>query len=213
MPKKKVSKTPENPFEQTPCHFTPAAREALVRGDIENFVVAATPGGIEAQEKRGQLEQALKQTLPKDLGGSKGHKKFLDSGFVIGKPVDHLFTEATFPEGWKKVPTDHSMWSDIIDDQGRKRGAIFYKAAFYDQSAHAHLDTRFAVVEDYDGKTETESRIYVRDRRGIVEKDIKVPRTGDFRTDYDKKEQVRGDLLKWLDAEFPEWRNPCAYWD
>lgn len=190
--------------------FTPAALIALATGDNENFVAAATPGGIEAQEKRGQLAQALKQTLPKDLG--RDASLFTACGFILGKPVDHLFIEATFPEGWKKVPTDHSMWSDIVDDQGRKRGAIFYKAAFYDQSAHAHLENRFSVREDYERKSKTDKRVYVHDARGIVEKEVIVPLTGDFRTDYDKKEEVRKELREWLTAEFPEWQHPNAYW-
>lgn len=103
---------------------------------LENFMAAALPGGIEAQEKRGQLEQAKQQTLPLDI---KDRAAFEAVGFKFGKQINDLFQEATFPNGWKKVPTDHSMWSDIVDDKGVKRGAIFYKAAFYDERAHAYL--------------------------------------------------------------------------
>ncbi len=44
-------------------YMNPAALKALVGGDIENFLVASTPGGIEAQEKRGQMQQATMEIL------------------------------------------------------------------------------------------------------------------------------------------------------
>lgn len=106
-------------------------------GNLENLIAATTPGGIEAQEKRGQIEQTFAETLPLDLGGQEA--EFEKLGFVFGGSVDALFRRATFPKGWRKKPTDHSMWTDIIDETGKKRGAIFYKAAFYDQRAFAHL--------------------------------------------------------------------------
>ena len=43
------------------------------------------------------------------------------------------------PNGWKKQATDHSMWSELIDDKGKVRATIFYKAAFYDQRAFLNL--------------------------------------------------------------------------
>jgi len=56
-------------------------------------------------------------------------------GIVFGEKVDDLFTSVTLPEGWHKEATEHAMWSKLIDDQGRERASIFYKAAFYDRSA------------------------------------------------------------------------------
>ena len=41
-------------MENDDFRISPAAIRALAEGDIENFFVAATPGGIEAQEARGQ---------------------------------------------------------------------------------------------------------------------------------------------------------------
>lgn len=35
-------------------NITPAAIQAAVSGNIENFIAASTPGGIEAQEAAGQ---------------------------------------------------------------------------------------------------------------------------------------------------------------
>jgi len=48
---------------------------ALAKGDIGNFLVAATPGGIEAQEARGQRDLVmvgfvLPPTIPPTLTGN-----------------------------------------------------------------------------------------------------------------------------------------------
>lgn len=56
---------------------------------------------------------------------------------------DDLFMHATLPEGWEKRPTDHHMYSDLLDAQGRKRASIMYKAAFYDRDASIHAVPRF----------------------------------------------------------------------
>lgn len=115
--------------------INPAALGALARGDIENAITASTPGGIEAQEAAGQATLVAGPWFPKDMMGVT-RQELEGLGFKFGSDVDDLFVSAQFPTGWKKVATDHSMWSDIVDDKGCVRGSIFYKAAFYDRKAH-----------------------------------------------------------------------------
>ena len=94
-------------------------------------------GGIEAQEKAGQVQLVASDVLPTEsLYGAR--EKLEAAGCVFGEPVedDPLFTPVTLPPGWKKVGTEHDMWSSVVDDQGRERASIFYKAAFYDRKAH-----------------------------------------------------------------------------
>jgi hypothetical protein len=101
--------------------------------------------GIEAQEKRGQSEVVRSEQLPVRSGGDQ---QYLDLGFTFGEADkrDPLFRPATLPAGWKKQATDHSMWTEIVDELGRKRVAIFYKAAFYDRDAHMYLETPHSYV-------------------------------------------------------------------
>jgi len=186
----------------------------MIAGDYENMIAALTPGGIEAQEKRGQLKQAAMQTLPRQMGSHR--QAFEKLGFKFGKNVDELFIEATFPKGWKKQPTDHDMWSDILDDKGRKRGAIFYKAAFYDQKAQAHLDPRFSVREDYGKETRT---VRVHDECGLVDKKI-VGLVSPNWNDREKAiilqakiDKARKSLEEWLNKEYPKWDNVLAHWN
>lgn len=121
--------------------MTPAALSAALAGNIDNFIAASTPGGIKAQEKAGQIEQSFADTLPiKGTSTPEQRAKFEALGFVFGDSADDLFVKATFPKGWKKKVTDHDMWTEIVDERGTKRGGIFYKAAFYDRSAHVYLN-------------------------------------------------------------------------
>lgn len=62
-------------------------------------------------------------------------------GFVRREAIPHdaLFVKAVLPVGWRKERTDHSMWSQIVDERGVARVKVFYKAAFYDRRADFHV--------------------------------------------------------------------------
>jgi hypothetical protein len=98
---------------------------------LENFMSMHT-GGIEAQEKQGQREFCNSLQLPKE--GSEFYKK-MGIEVLQDSSGDDLFVDVKLPKGWKIEPQDHSMWSDLLDQDGNKKGAMFYKAAFYDRDA------------------------------------------------------------------------------
>lgn len=109
-------------------------------------LVTALPGGILAQEARGQSELVQSVQLP--IKGLLGRDraawealgvKILDASTGTVDANDALFCRVELPAGWKKVPTDHAMWTDLVDADGKLRGRIFYKAAFYDRCAHISL--------------------------------------------------------------------------
>ena len=197
---------------------------ALAVGNLENFLIASTPGGIEASEKRGQMDQARKQTLPLELGQRTRGKiedfraPWIALGFKFGAVTEEIFVECEFPKGWKKEPTDHDMWSDILDEKGRKRGSIFYKAAFYDRSAHARLTPRFYVSSDYDKPTQTVS---VADALGEVKFCVSGLEKPDWgacdRPTAERKQakidEARAACEQYLKTNFPDYENPSAYWD
>jgi len=198
-------------------NITPAAVSAAARGDMDNFMVAITPGGIEAQEAMGQA--ALVGTLgilPKECPRQQLEKL----GFKFGADSDDLFVNVTFPAGWSKKATDHSMWSDLLDDKGRKRGGIFYKAAFYDRSAHMSLNRRYVVTSEYlnaagekhDWKSNAEPakrRIVVEDRG---ENKTLWQSESYSRTDYKTDEAAQKVAREWLAEKFPQHEDETAYW-
>ena len=186
--------------------ITPAALSALFAGDMDNFLVALMPGGIEAQEKRGQSALVNSAMLPVQAQWDQ----LAQIGIVRGDPVDDLFVNATLPAGWTKRATEHDMWSDLLDEQGRKRAAIFYKAAFYDRSAHMTLSRRYSAYQrpisdgDFDGA-----------RHGVVlDQDAVIWQTEQHAAykDWSAMDAVEKQATTWLTDHYPDWRNPLAYW-
>lgn len=192
-------------MRQSKAQLTPAVFAALATGDMHNALVAATPGGIEGQEKAGQAMLTLKfNQLPKD--GMERHREALERfGFKIGSDVDDIFVGVTAPDGWTLRPSDHSMWSYIHDEQGRKRGAVFYKAAFYDRNAHLSLQTRYTGGGDY---RDNHKRYSVAKDTATGKVLIEFGPTEDF-TQSEKEDRA---TFEWLDAAYPDWRNVEAYW-
>jgi len=103
---------------------------------------------IEQQEAAGQREIVNSEVIPSDVHGSEDELTAL--GFVLGEPVDGdpMFRRATLPAGWEREGSDHSMWSYIVDQLGRRRCGVFYKAAFYDRSAHISVTSVGAYVSE-----------------------------------------------------------------
>lgn len=186
--------------------MNPAALRALTEGDMENFLVAATPGGIIAQEQRGQAELVNSSTLPIELKGcTRGQVEAM--GIVYGENVDDLFVSVTLPAGWTKQATEHHMWSDLLDDKGCKRASIFYKAAFYDRSAHMHLERCVNVIRRYyDETTETDAAV-VSATDGVL---FSTARVG--RRDWAAVDSIEKEAGAFADTNYPDWRNPAAYW-
>jgi hypothetical protein len=197
--------------------MNPAALGALLRGDLENALIAMRPGGIEAQEARGQRDFVASETLPGKM--NSGTREELEAmGIVYLEQADNLFWNVRLPEGWKKVPTDHSMWSDLLDDKGRKRAAIFYKAAFYDRNAHIDVCRRFSYCarpvngwSDYSGPYHGA----VLDGESIIwqtAETLDKPERPD-REWYAAKDALENQAGAWLQEHYPDWQNRLAYWD
>lgn len=102
-------------------------------------------GYIEGMEADGQRQLVNSDRLPTSNRrvGCDSDEAFLALGFTFGAPDpdDPLFRPATLPPGWARQASDHSMWSYIVDEHGRRRVAIFYKAAFYDRDAFMRLES------------------------------------------------------------------------
>jgi hypothetical protein len=191
--------------------MNPATLKAIASGDLANAMVAATPGGIEAQEKAGQTALVKSTNMPKDLSPSR--EAFESLGFTFGKDVDDIFVSATLPAGWSRAATDHSMHSDIVDDQERKRVGVFYKAAFYDRRASAHLISRFRIEQKYP------------ETRGPIDEDAMLPtiitdagaeihRVGESKYigDWAAGDRLTAEAKDWLNTNRPGWSDPVESW-
>jgi hypothetical protein len=198
--------------EKRSSGFNPAAVRALLEGDLENFLVAATPGGIEAQERAGQTSFVSGDYLPK-----RCPKEELEQlGFVFGKDKDDLFVYCQFPAGWKKEASDHAMWSTLLDDKGRKRGSIFYKAAFYDRDAFMSLDRRYSrdsFYGEYPVRDAYDSGMRYSGVEDRATGEILFHTEGCKRDDYKTSDRLDKLAKAWLKERFPDYDNALAYWD
>jgi len=210
---------------------------AMLKGPefTENFIAAATPGGLERQEREKQRDLARSEKLPIKLGLPK--EVFEKLGFKFGAPIDKMLQEGTLPEGWKKIPSPwHSMYSYVLDPQGRARWTIFFKGAFYDYEAFGWSLQRRYVVRAHQNYDQNH------DRR----RDGETPIWGeviDYGVPFDTKEEYHGgvkpkvlhhgekftpknvfdidrvrqmvtlEMEMWIDARFPNYADPLAYWD
>lgn len=167
---------------------------------------------ILGQEAEGQRSFVGSDTLPTEMGADD-RATLEAAGVVFGEvvPGDDLFQYVQLPAGWTKRSTSHSMHNDLLDDKGRKRAGIFYKAAFYDRNAHLYCVRRFSVELDYDELEKGFAIVYVKDGG-----EVKLVKTVQFveKSDEESARQQAFDGAKnWLNTNFPDWENPAAYWD
>lgn len=204
--------------KKTETGITPAMLAAAAKNDIANLTVAATPGGIERQEAQGQRDFVARETLP--IKTNYCTREQLEKiGIKFGEQVDDLFVRVQLPQGWKIVPTAHSMWSHLVDDKGRERAGIFYKAAFYDRDAHISLSQRFVPTQEYIHDTPPPKHEYKSpDRIQYVAKDCgKVVFTaGELSYEdrnWDAQDALKKQVRQWLNQNFPQWEDPTVYWE
>jgi hypothetical protein len=135
---------PHNTTQDSPFLRMLDALDAQQRtGDPTNMILE--------QEARGQEQLVNSDVLPSKINSPRGFDvkaKMTDElGFKFGELVDGdpLFQHVELPKGWKKVADSGSdMWSQVVDEQGRERISIFYKAAFYDRDAF--MNVKFETV-------------------------------------------------------------------
>lgn len=97
------------------------------------------PGGIERSEAAGQRQLVTSSQLPSE-GLTAEQAKARGIAIKGTSSGDPLFVDVTLPDGWKVQPTDHAMWSILLDANGVKKASIFYKAAFYDRRAFINFE-------------------------------------------------------------------------
>lgn len=196
-------------------------RDINMLAEMVGFLGDSMTGGTDyAAERNGKHKQALaaaSKRLPSRV--DRDDRLVYEAlGFVFGK-VDGLFMEATFPEGWDTKPTNHYMYTHIVDQHGRRRGQYFYKPDFWDQEASLWgAERRFRCEKDYDKRRDTEVVVRVLDcgteiHRTKAHPIVAAPDEKTWETSERVEAAAFGDARAWLEARFPECGNPLAYWD
>ncbi|MER6575771.1 hypothetical protein [Nonomuraea sp. NPDC001023] len=104
-------------------------------------------GSIARMEAQGQRQIVNSTVLPARMNYGT-EDELIALGFKLGDKVegDPLFRQVTLPNGWKREGSDHAMWSYVVDELGRRRVSVFYKAAFYDRGAFLNVNTVYGYV-------------------------------------------------------------------
>lgn len=130
--------SPRNTAANHPLVNHMGALDALDRtGDPSNAILE--------MEAEGQRQLVESEVLPTEIKGDADgaiKQTLIELGFKFGEVVkdDPIFRQVELPVGWKKVGSDHNMWSYVNDEQGRRRISVFYKAAPYDRRARMEVN-------------------------------------------------------------------------
>ena len=179
---------------------------------MRSVVVRSTSKAILSQEADGQQSFVKSETLPvKMQGDARAVLKIAGVKFLGVVEDDPVFQYVELPEGWKKVGTGHSMWSDLVDDKGRKRARIFYKAAFYDRRAHLGVNYRYGISIDYERLDKGIAVAMAIDGGEVIFTTEPI----EFEIDdcYAAQDKAYELVKAWLDENYPEWESATAYWD
>ncbi len=166
---------------------------------------------IRAQEKQGQQELVNSDRLPRDLEIYGDHRTpqelYAALGIVVTDEADDLFFNVQLPQGWHKQDTSHDMWSKVLDEKGRERLSVFYKAAFYDRKAHAHICKRYNFTSVYGDEGHILNAVSITDSGKEIHRVT-------FEAEKDEAyEKYRAYGEAYMNENFPDYRNVFAYWD
>jgi hypothetical protein len=188
--------------------MTPKEAMALAIEQLNHTRIASTPGGIEQQEAAGQRTLIESNILPTTIRGAT-REQLTAFGFQFGQDMDDLFVECTLPPGWTKKAGEWDTHNDLLDEQGRIRAFIYYKAAFYDRQAYMSLTGRFKVDLYCKAKDDQHRLAAVTDYGKIIHELGEWGRSADTEVTDALYEQGKA----WLAEHYPGWESRTAYWD
>lgn len=167
--------------------------------------VIGVGNAIELQANKDNKEFISNETLPTKMSPEDKNALELWGIQLLGEvPDDPLFQYVRLPDGWEKVP-DHGHWSYLRDDKGRRRANIIYTATSYSRYAELTCIPKYWYKWTYrnvpdDDTTHTE---YI-----VISEDQIIYTTGVM-----IRSEGKVAIEEWLNTNYPDWRNPCAYWD
>lgn len=188
--------------------------------------------------KMGQTEAVNSTQLP--IEGTPGHYKYQgdadevaeqdrawkETGIKFGDAsAGELFRDAVLPPGWEKRRTDHHLWNDVVDRQGRKRASFFYKGAMWDREAFMNLVHRFHCKTKYFEDSRAVVQFEITDGSTVVHEGRAVnigefPEAGTREErllwyDQEKafKKELHAEAKAWIDERYPDWEKLWGHWD
>lgn len=200
--------------------------EILIEAQLD-ILLGGKPGdSIYRQESRGQQQLVMSNSIPvwgRMCDDPEADDAILcEMGFEVGEPFedDPLFRPVKLPEGWTKAGTGHAMHSDIIDTEGFQRVGMFYKAAFYDRKATAHIKRRVSYGydprQDYADLTVSKWAVLAAapGEVVIIIAAFECPgpeKSGGYFSPAGKEAEYKAKA--YVEEHYPDFMNPLAYWN
>lgn len=182
---------------------------------LVDALAMGTSNAIMRQESEGQKALVNSNVLPTEM--SSADRAILEAAgvrFLGTVEGDDLFQYVELPEGWQKKPAPSSFWSDLLDEKGRERAGIFYKAAFYDRKARLSCSRRYRYAPDWEKQNENTAISHVYDGDKIIYSTTPLVWTPDSEEKkYAYQDAADAEAVRWLETHYPEWRDAGAYWD
>lgn len=131
---------------------------------------------------------------------------------------DSVFVDVVLPPGWKKEATGHPYWSQLIDEQGRRRVNIFHKNELYCNEASMYLVPRFREnIVFLDDPAQSYYYTAVDELSGVVFSSESIAKPENCTPEaFDQyvrlSDQLKRSVTMWLDANYPYWKSLLAYW-
>lgn len=181
----------------------------------ESLITGDSDAAIKRQEKLGQEALVQSQHLPKTTLAHwqkvSAMQLYTAWGIEILREVDDLFYAVQLPPGWRIEFTEHSMWTQLLDEKNRERATIFYKAAFYDRKASITASCRYVAMTDYETIRPGRIAQVVDTATGVVLHEAgRVP--NDEKGNWKEQDRLERLAKMWLDEHYPDNGNPLAYW-
>lgn len=138
--------------------------------------------------------------LPKKMSPTK--KAFESIGFTFEDVEDDIFYQTTLPKGWTIDNSSNKSLTFLIDHKGRKRVTYYrdYPQPF--MSLIRKFCINFRPVE------QNSVIVSVDDSDGHVIASIGSAFRGSDMQDY-----LVSQSKEFLNSNYPDWENPCKYWD
>ena len=104
------------------------------------FAIAMSTGsvneGLDTIEKMNHISAQKNSRVPRNMMPNR--EAFEALGFEFTEIDDDVLIQVKLPDGWTVKPID-GYWSEICDENGKRRATYFYKSAFYDRNGHMVL--------------------------------------------------------------------------
>ena len=161
----------------------------------------------EHKESRGRSSRHVR--LPKECNSWAALEA---AGVKQLDEADDLLVNVQLPPGWQVKQTNHYIWSDLFDEKGRRRASIVHKGVLWDPYANMMVLNRFSIRGDTQLRV-LDSEVVELYHTDTITRPSRDSSCEEWKLFSRQSTRLWEDARRWLDSQYPDWRNPSAYWD